>query len=150
MLLCRNFKEFNSLPFCRRIYQVPPPPPLTVPVRPNTPFFSRQAEDLNNKKPAAEGSGSAPAETAPAGAGAGAASPASSAMDTETPATASPASASATRAAAAAAVPGGVDEAKVTQLTAMGFSREQAEGALSSTGGDAEQAAGLLLAQMDL
>ncbi|CAM9785243.1 unnamed protein product [Ectocarpus sp. 13 AM-2016] len=111
-----------------------------------------QAEDLENKKPAAaEGSGSpASAETAPTGAGAGSAAPASSAMDTETPSTASAASASATPATAAAAGAGGAEEAKVTQLTAMGFSREQAEGALSSTGGDAEQAAGLLLAQMDL
>ncbi|CBJ32761.1 conserved unknown protein [Ectocarpus siliculosus] len=111
-----------------------------------------QAEDLENKKPAAaESSGSSSSvETAPTGAGAGSAAPASSAMDTETPATASPASASATPAAATASAAGGAEEAKVTQLTAMGFSREQAEGALSSTGGDAEQAAGLLLAQMDL
>lgn len=43
-----------------------------------------------------------------------------------------------------------MDEAKVMQLMGMGFSREQASGALASTGGDAEQAAGLLLAQMDL
>lgn len=43
-----------------------------------------------------------------------------------------------------------MDEAKVVQLMGMGFSREQAAGALASTGGDAEQAAGLLLAQMDL
>lgn len=42
-----------------------------------------------------------------------------------------------------------VEEAKVMQLQGMGFSREQAAGALSSTGGDAEQAAGLLLAQME-
>lgn len=45
---------------------------------------------------------------------------------------------------------GGVDEGKVLQLVGMGFERGQAEGALESTGGDAEQAAGLLLTQMDM
>ena len=43
-----------------------------------------------------------------------------------------------------------MNESKVLQLVNMGFSRQQAEGALVSTGGDAEQAAALLLAQMDI
>eukprot|EP00903_Cladosiphon_okamuranus_P012312 g11544.t1 len=95
-----------------------------------------RAEDLENKKPSAP-------EAVPA--------PAAAATTAPAPAAATPASAGASAPAPTPAPGGaGVDEAKVMQLMGMGFSREQASGALASTGGDAEQAAGLLLAQMDL
>lgn len=45
---------------------------------------------------------------------------------------------------------GEVEEGKVLQLVGMGFSRQQAEGVLASTGGDVEQAAALLLTQMEM
>lgn len=41
-------------------------------------------------------------------------------------------------------------EMKVLQLVGMGFSRQQAEGVLASTGDNVEQAAALLLAQMEM
>eukprot|EP00752_Nemacystus_decipiens_P007191 g6440.t1 len=102
-----------------------------------------RAEDLENKKPPASEPSAAAAPAAAAAAGT--AAPAAAAAAT-------PASAggSAPAPPAPAAGGAGVDEAKVVQLMGMGFSREQAAGALASTGGDAEQAAGLLLAQMDL
>lgn len=71
---------------------------------------------------------------------------------TPPPAPASAATTFTTPAAVAGMEGGGVavDESKVSVLVGMGFLREQAVGALSSTEGDAEQAAGLLLAQMDI
>lgn len=99
------------------------------------------------------------------------ASPAPAPAPAPTPAAAAAASAAATRsqppaqhppaqspsppAGPAARGPGGLDsagqaEGKVLQLVGMGFSRQQAESVLASTGGDVEQAAVLLLAQMEV
>eukprot|EP00904_Undaria_pinnatifida_P000266 jgi/Undpi1/1023/HiC_scaffold_10.g04487.m1 len=122
-----------------------------------------------DRKPAADESA---VDSSAAGAGSGAASPPSPAASTTppvptptpapaptpTPAAPTPAPAAAPAAPspapaqpqAPAAMIGGVEEEKVLQLMGMGFARDQAEGALESTGGDTEQAAGLLLTQMDM
>lgn len=42
-----------------------------------------------------------------------------------------------------------MDETKVSRLVGMGFTRHQAVAALESTGDDVDQAAALLLAQID-
>ena len=105
-----------------------------------------QAEDLNRKPAAGTSEGGAdPPVAREAAAGAAAAGAAAAAAG----AAAAAATAAATTVAPAPASSGGVDETKVSQLVGMGFSRDEAVAALESTGGDAEQAAGLLLARMD-
>ncbi|CAM9594194.1 unnamed protein product [Phaeothamnion confervicola] len=110
--------------------------------------------DLNNPNGDEGGGGGDIMETSIATEGTAAAPPAEAAVGAAATAAGAPAAAVAAAgplgtAAPPAAAPAAAatDDAKIQQLVNLGFPRQQAVAALSSTGGDVEQAAGLLLAQ---